>query len=409
MLPCRTALLLLAWLAAVAADPPSLVPPFQRVDLAPDAVLITTCTVRAAAGTIITAVAVDCACLKLQTPLPATVGGDGTLALAFRVTGMRPGVEDILVATSSGVARAQLQIVGPGAGRGREGLAQALASAARERLAVWAVVHDLRGQVRHCGCSQGALGGAGRLAALPALAASLAGEVPLHWILTGDADGMRPGVGAALAQRGWSLGAPEIAVSPDPAALLQRPGLIAIIPTAAVAMQHQRLLRPVLDGGLAVELLLVDAAGRIRERRTLPVDDSLPDEPALAAQFRDPLSSRIDAAANPSQSCIACHATAAAAWAASRHARALDSLKPDDRTDSCIACHVTPTAPATVAPGVSCQSCHQGGDAHAASGGTLRTSGTSDCRSCHDAKHHPTFRRELAWPRIQHGREPARP
>jgi nitrate/TMAO reductase-like tetraheme cytochrome c subunit len=141
----------------------------------------------------------------------------------------------------------------------------------------------------------------------------------------------------------------------------------------------------------------------------MPVDDSLPDDPALSAQFRDTLSSRIDAAAGPSQRCIACHATAAAAWAASRHARALDSLRPDDRTDSCIACHVTLTAPATVAPGVSCQSCHQGGDAHAASGGTLRTGGTSDCRSCHDAKHHPTFRRDLAWPRIQHGREPARP
>gem|GEM_PF-4301240 len=95
-------------------------------------------------------------------------------------------------------------------------------------------------------------------------------------------------------------------------------------------MQHQRLLRPVLDGGLAVELLLVDAAGRLRERRTMPMDDSLPDDPAVAAQFRDVLTSRIDPASSPSQSCITCHATAGAAWAQSRHAQALDSLKPED-------------------------------------------------------------------------------
>ncbi len=404
---CRTALLLLAWIASWCADALSIAPPFQRVDLAPDAILTTTYAVRAEPGTIVTAVAVDCACLKLMTPLPATVGADGTLPLAFRVTGMRPGVEDILVATSRGVARAQLQIVGPGAGRGRDALAQVLATAGRERLTVWAVVHDLRGQVRHCGCSLGALGGAGRLAALPALTATLAGDVPVRWILTGDTDGMRPGVGAALATYGWSIGAPEIVVSADPSSLLTRPGILAIIPTAAVAMQHQRLLRPVLDSGLAVEVLLVDAAGRLRERRTVPVDDSVPDEPALAALFRDVLTSRIDPASNPSQSCIGCHASAGAAWAQSRHARALDSLKPDDRTDGCINCHVTPVAPAVVAPAVSCQSCHQGGEAHAASQGKLRTSGTADCRSCHDAKHHPAFRFELAWPKILHGREPA--
>ncbi len=49
-----------------------------------------------------------------------------------------------------------------------------------------------------------------------------------------------------------------------------------------------------------------------------------------------------------------------------------------------------------------------GGEAHAASAGKLRTAGTADCRSCHDARHHPTFRRELAWPKILHGREPAK-
>lgn len=403
----RTTLLLLTWLVAWGADALSIAPPFQRVDLAPDAILTTTYAVRAERGTIVTTVAIDCACLKLETPLPATVGADGALPLAFRVTGMRPGVEDILVATSLGVVRAQLQIAGPGAGRGRDGLAQALATAGRERLAVWAVVHDLRSQVRHCGCSQGALGGAGRLTALPALAASLAGDVPMRWILTGDIDSKRPGLGAALTTHGWSIGAPEIVVSADPSPLLTRPGIIAIIPTAAVAMQHQRLLRPVLDGGMAVELLLVDAAGRLRGRRTMPVDDSLPDDPAVAAQFRDALTSRIDSAVIPSQNCITCHATAGATWVTTRHASALDSLKPQDRTDGCISCHVAPVAAAVVAPAVHCQSCHQGGGLHIASEGKLRTTGTVDCRSCHDARHNPTFRREIAWPKILHGREPA--
>lgn len=400
-------LLLLAWVAGWGADALALVPPFQRVDLAPDAVVSITYALRAEPGTRVTSVAVDCACLKLETPLPATVPPTGSVDLRFRVTGLRPGVEDVAVATSAGMARAQIQIVGPGAGRGHEGLVLALATARREGLAVWAVVHDLRGQVRQCGCSLGALGGAGRLAALPALAATLAEGVPLHWILTGDSDGLRPGVGAALATRGWALGAPEIAVSAEPLPLLTRPGLIAVIPTTPIATQHQRLLRPVLDGGLAVELLLVDAAGRLRERRTVPVDDSLPEDPALAVQFRDQLTSTIVPAANPSQGCIACHATAGAAWAQSRHAKALDSLRPEDRTDGCITCHVTPVAPQMVAPGVSCQACHQGGDAHATSQGKLRTTGTTDCRICHDAKHHPAFRRELAWPKVEHGREPA--
>lgn len=185
-----------------------------------------------------------------------------------------------------------------------------------------------------------------------------------------------------------------------------------MIPTGAPPVQHRRIVRPVLTEGLAVELLLVDAAGAIQARRTMPVDDSLPDDPALGAQFRDSLTSTIDLANNPSQSCITCHATAGAAWAQSRHARALDSLKPEDRTDTCIACHVTPVAATVVAPAVSCQSCHQGGEPHVASQGALRTTGTVDCRSCHDARHHPAFRSELAWPKILHGRElaaPARP
>jgi len=93
-------------------------------------------------------------------------------------------------------------------------------------------------------------------------------------------------------------------------------------------------------------------------------------------------------------------------WSTSQHAHAFDSLKPDDRIDGCISYHVTSIAKTIVAPAVRCQSCHQGGDLHASSLGKLRTTGTVDCRSCHDARHHPAFRRELAWPKVLHGQEP---
>ena len=83
----RIALLLLAWLVAWGADALSIAPPFQRVDLAPNATVMTTYAVRAEPGTLVTAVAVDCACLKLETPLPATVGADGALSVRCQGAG----------------------------------------------------------------------------------------------------------------------------------------------------------------------------------------------------------------------------------------------------------------------------------------------------------------------------------
>ena len=262
-------------------------------------------------------------------------------------------------------------------------------------------MHDLAGTIRHCACSQGALGGIDRLAALPGL---VPGETS-HWVLTGDSDGSRPGVGAALVSHGWQTGSPAIRVAADPLPLLGQPGITAVIPTTPVAVQHRRLVRPVLTGGLAVELLLVDAHGDIQERRTMPVDDSLPADPAILAGFPDTLSSTIDATARPSDTCASCHPTAFAAWKRTRHAIALDSLPPADRTDACIGCHTTMVAARTLAPAVGCQACHGGADAHAVSGGTARTTGAGDCRTCHDAQHHPGFQRETAWGRMEHGRD----
>lgn len=379
-------------------------PALQRLDLRPDQVAEAVCTITAAPRTTVSAVIADCACIRTLTTLPVAVGDNGRLDIRLRVTGMRPGVEDILVATSAGILRAQVQIVGAGAGRGRDQVQAALAEAAARGLGILAIAHDLRGQVRHCGCSLGALGGIGRLARLPGLAAELRPGVACAWLLSGDADGMRSGVGELLAGSGWLRADPRVRVAADPLPALAQPGVVAVIPTVAVAVEHRRIIRPVLTEGMAVELLLLDAAGAIQGRRTVPVDDSLPDDPALAARFADPLTRTLQPQAQPSQDCRGCHAGAYAAWAASRHARALDSLPAADRTDACVGCHTQPLPGGALAPMVGCQSCHTGTAVHAASAGRIRTTGTVDCRGCHDAKHHPTFRRDAAWELIRHGR-----
>ena len=405
----RLACLIVVCCALWTGEAPSLSPALQRVDLTPDATATLVFELRAAASGTVSHVAVDCACLKPLTPMPLTLDAQGRGSLSFRVTGLRPGVEDILVATSTGIARAQIQIVGPGAGRGRDQLVTALTTAQAKGWAVWGIAHDLSGAIRQCGCSAGALGGIDRLAALPGLARSLSPTVTARWILSGDSDGKHPGVGAALAGHGWSTGVPEVRVSADTLPLLSQPGITAIIPTTPVAVQHRRIVRPVLTGGLAVELLLVDAQGQIQERRTAPVDDSLPADPAILAQFPDRLTSTLDHTAQPATACAGCHPTAYSAWQSTAHARALDSLKTADRTDACIGCHTTAIAERVLAPAVNCQSCHTGSGPHVASGGTIKTTGAVDCRSCHDAKHHPTFQREAGWKLIEHGREPAKP
>jgi hypothetical protein len=413
--PCefmpRSFVLLLLSLAALlpAADPLRLDPSFLRLDLQPQQIQIVTLTLTAPPGASISHVAVDCACLHVESPLPAVTDSTGRWDLRLRVTGMRPGVEDIQVATSLGIARAQLQIVGPGAGKGRDQLVLALNTAQQRNWSVWAVGHDLKGSIRHCACSTGSLGGIDRLAALPGLAGQLSSGVNTRWILSGDADGKRPGVATALAASGWTTLMPEIRVSADPMPLLAQPGIVAIIPTVPLSVQHRRLLRPVLTGGLAVELLLVDAQGQVQEHRTMPVDDSLPSHAAIVAGFPDRLTSTIDATAQPAAACATCHASAVAAWSRSRHARALDSLAVGDRTDGCIGCHTTATAERVLAPAVSCQACHSGSGLHIASGGTIRTGGAVDCRGCHDAQHHPTFQREAGWKLVEHGREAAGP
>jgi hypothetical protein len=75
--------------------------------------------------------------------------------------------------------------------------------------------------------------------------------------------------------------------------------------------------------------------------------------PALAADLVGP------------ESCRACHAEAYRIWAQSPHARAIDSLTPDQRRSGlCLSCHSRDeqrSNPADPVTSVSCETCHGGG------------------------------------------------
>ena len=65
------------------------------------------------------------------------------------------------------------------------------------------------------------------------------------------------------------------------------------------------------------------------------------------------------------ESCRACHAEAYRIWSQGPHARAVDSLTPDQRRSPlCLSCHSRDeqrSSPADPVAGVSCETCHGGG------------------------------------------------
>jgi hypothetical protein len=393
----------LFWVQGLAAAEAGIAPLFQRVELTPTATAPVTITLTAPRGVRVLSIATACACLRAELALPAVIPDSGTLVIPLRASGVRPGIEEATVHTTAGTWTAHIQIVGPGAGEGLDTLTSTLKEATTQRWSLWGVVHDLVGKTRNCGCSQSSMGGAGILASLPAQAARIAPGVTTRWLLTGDIDGSKPGLGAALAQRGWTLNDPAVAVTSTPMPLLADPGIVVVIPTAPGAVEHRKILRPVLTGGLTIELLLIDDQRQIRARRILPVDRTLSDDPAFVARFPDPLT-KVVTTVQPSESCRECHASTVDHWAGTRHAMAYARLPEADRTDTCIQCHTLPLAGKAVAPGVHCQSCHGGSEAHVAGRGMTKTTGVVDCRSCHDARHHPGFDRAKLWEIIRHGR-----
>ncbi len=342
-------------------------------------------------GTSVLAVDAGCPCVRAATPLPAKTPASGHLDLELTVTGAIPGVKTIAISTSDGPVTAHLDVATPGYQSGKAALDAAIASAQRNGATLWIIAHDLHGAVRGCGCSDGSLGGIDHLAALPALAPAA------RFILTGNVDGDRQGVGAALVAAGWTAGDPALLVTGDPAAHLADPGIVGII-SSAPAPNHARIVRPILDRG-QILLALEVVAGRIVDRHAVPVDATLPAQAAILAQFPTPIVN-VDLQANPSTACASCHQAAFQAWQGSRHARAFASLKAADRTSDCVGCHLTGVAQVPVA-NVHCQACHQGTDGHAANP-QVKTAGTVDCRGCHDARHHPGFDRKAGWKAIQH-------
>lgn len=104
---------------------------------------------------------------------------------------------------------------------------------------------------------------------------------------------------------------------------------------------------------------------------------------ALAADFVGP------------ESCKACHPAAYAAWRASKHARAYESLSPQEKKDArCVSCHA-PDLRSQQVTGVSCEACHGGGqyyspeyvmkDPELARLVGLQDPSEKGCRTCHDA------------------------
>lgn len=94
------------------------------------------------------------------------------------------------------------------------------------------------------------------------------------------------------------------------------------------------------------------------------------------------------------ESCKSCHPAAYEAWKKSQHARALDSLTPQQRRDPrCMSCH-SPDQKQHVAA-VSCETCHGGGqfyhpayvmkDPELARAVGLEDPGEKMCVKCHDA------------------------
>lgn len=107
--------------------------------------------------------------------------------------------------------------------------------------------------------------------------------------------------------------------------------------------------------------------------------------------------------------CKECHATYHAAWASTKHARALARLGQADREGTqCLRCHTTGTAEMIAAegatpslPGVQCEACHGAGRAHVsaaraggdAKAGIVKKPAEEVCTRCHnqDSPHYKPF------------------
>lgn len=133
-----------------------------------------------------------------------------------------------------------------------------------------------------------------------------------------------------------------------------------------------------------------------------------------------------------SAACVECHEAEHAQWAATPHARAMDTLRAEatladhpgaDADVACVQCHTSPTrsgpSPAELSgyrvdESVGCESCHGPGEAHVAAGGGLDNIQRlgescpvcvleSICTSCHTAQWDPEWDLEARLGPVRHG------
>ena len=123
-------------------------------------------------------------------------------------------------------------------------------------------------------------------------------------------------------------------------------------------------------------------------------------------------------------SCLICHKTAAATWAASAHAHAFMTLldRKADADPKCIGCHTVGFADpsgyrrafgADKLVDVGCESCHGPGSLHMRQKAgdtsvnfTFRPLDAGDCQKCHHGEFSRPFDWHQFWPLIKHGKEP---
>ena len=164
---------------------------------------------------------------------------------------------------------------------------------------------------------------------------------------------------------------------------------------------HIRVVQPPPPGGMDVLVVLFGGAGNPLEHALIPVDSTLPTEPAILSQFPRPRTITVEAVAPPT-SCQSCHPTAHASWSASGHAKPWVGLPEADRVDECMSCHITVRPGRTAIPGVSCTACHVGAEAHAVLP-SMSPGVVADCRTCHDGRHDPGFDFARSFGVLKHG------
>lgn len=303
------------------------IPSYLRVDVAPGETKEVDLSLVAAEDATLLVADTDCRCVHGTGTFPRPLKAHVPTIVAMQVAGVLPGVKTITLRTTVGAAAVTVDVVSAGLGEGVTAVDACLEAARQRGGAAWFLLPNLHGASRNCGCSAGSLGGIEHLAAFPRWCQARAAGVRASWLLVGDTDGNSPGLSERLRSCGWTLAGPEAIVSDVPAQAVRDPQHVVVVPTLPTSIAHRALVPvPLQDGMLIAGVVVVDH--QVVETRLIPVDGSLPAEPAALSWVSEGIHARIARDGAPSQSCQRCHAQAFTAWSASAHARAFRVLEP---------------------------------------------------------------------------------